>query len=79
MCYFRNILFIFNILYCFFVLSTAAVFKNDKKIKCTLPTRKHGTLSAFITACSHTTKMQKALILIEFILWGQLRFRGGAF
>ena len=35
--------------------------------------------AAFITACSHTTKMQKALILIETILWGQLRFRGGAF
>ena len=31
----------------FFVLSTAAAFKNDKEIKCTLATTKHGILCCF--------------------------------
>ena len=49
-------------------------------------TQKRYTLPLFITACSHTTKMQKALILIEIILWGcnfgseevHFDFKGGA-
>lgn len=50
--------------------------RTIKEFKCTLPTRKHGILSAFITACSHTTKMQKTLILIEIILWGNFGSEG---
>lgn len=51
----------------FFVLSTSAAFKNDKG-NYQQPNTVHS--AAFITACSHTTKMQKALILTETILWG---------
>ena len=55
----------------FFVLSTAAAFKNDKGNQMHFTdTQKRYTLPLFITACSHTTKMQKALILTETILWG---------
>ena len=45
----------------FFVLSTAAAFKNDKGNQMHFADNQtRYTLPLFITACSHTTKMQKA-------------------
>ncbi len=70
----------------FFVLSTAAAFKNDTK-KLNALYRQPNTVysAAFITACSHTTEMQKTLILIEIIYEGNFGseeihfdFKGGA-
>lgn len=82
----QYIVYIQYIIFVFLFCQQRLFLRTIKETKCTLPTTDTVYSAAFITACSHTTKMQKALILIETRYGGcdfgseevHFDFKGGA-